>query len=120
MDDSDRRLFSADLPNDWLAIPGTSSQVVAVQDILLVAGDPNVQNKDLDQYPPVLMPTFPDGPGGRAHDPEPLHLGYGVTLIRMAHDAAERVISACSPRGHYFHPVRQFGQRYTFTRSVAR
>lgn len=28
-------------------------------------------------------------------------------------------MNACTPRGHYFVPVRQFGQRYSFVKEVA-
>ena len=118
MEDRERLLFTADLPHALLAMPGGSSDVVAVRDILLAAGDPNVEHVDLAQYPPVLMPTFHDGPFGPAREPEALDLGYGVTLTRMDHDQAERVINACTPRGHYFHPVMQSGQQYTFTRDI--
>jgi hypothetical protein len=120
MDDGDRRVFSADLPDLWLGAPGDGSQVVSVRDILLAAGDANVVDKDLAQYPPILMPTYPAGPAGSLQEPQPLDLGFGVTLLRLDHEEAERVINACSPRGHYFHPIRQFGQLYTFTRDVER
>ena len=49
-----------------------------------------------------------------------MDLGFGVSLMWLARDQAERVMNACSPRGHYFHPVRQYGQRYTFVADVGR
>jgi len=33
-------------------------------------------------------------------------------------DQAELVMNACTQRGHYFMPTRQFGQRYSFIREI--
>jgi len=44
----------------------------------------------------------------------PIDLGFGVRLEELHREDAELVLNACSPRGHFFIPVRQFGQRYTY------
>jgi hypothetical protein len=113
-------MFSADLPRPWLATPPGSTPIAAVSDILLVTGDPNVSSSDPDRYPPILMPEFPDGPAGAARDPEPIEMGFDVSLLQLEGAQADRVMNACSSRGHYFHPVRQYGQRYTFVKPVER
>jgi len=40
---------------------------------------------------------------------ERVELGRGLSLAPVDHDEAEMVFNACTPRGHYFFPVRQFG-----------
>jgi hypothetical protein len=46
-------------------------------------------------------------------------LGRGLVIDRLSDEDAELVMNACSARGHYFVPVRQFGQRYSFVREVS-
>ena len=48
----------------------------------------------------------------------PAELGRGLRIDRLDDDEAERVFNACTPRGHYFSPIKQFGQRYSFIRSI--
>ena len=117
---NEQSIFSADLPRSWLATPPGDAPIASVRDILLATNDPNVNAEDLDRYPPVLMPTFPRGPAGAAEGPAPIDLGFGVSMLRFERDQTERVMNACFPRGHYFHPVRQYGQRYTFVNPVTR
>lgn len=111
--------FSADLPRHFFGPPG-EAPISQVTDVLLVANDPAVSTDELDAYPPILMPSFPQGPAGGPREPDPIQLGQGVELTCLPGEQAERIMNACSPRGHYFHPVRQYGQRYTFRREVAR
>lgn len=54
-----------------------------------------------------------------AHPPaDASDLGHGLSLVRLSHDEAELVMNASSPRGHFYIPVRQFGQRYSFVSEV--
>jgi hypothetical protein len=39
-------------------------------------------------------------------------------LTELGHDEAELVMNACTPRGHYFFAVRQFGSLYAFVLDV--
>jgi hypothetical protein len=69
----------------------------------------------------LLVPTthvegdyLADPPAGD----EPFALAGGLTLERLSSDDAELVLNACTPRGHFFIPVRQYGQRYSFVLNV--
>ncbi len=50
---------------------------------------------------------------------EKVELGGGIVIEELDQDLAELVMNACTPRGHYFAPVRQFGQRYSFVKEVS-
>jgi hypothetical protein len=65
--------------------------------------------------PPIGSPAVL---GPRSHAVDPVPIGRGVVLDRLSDEDAELVMNACSPRGHYFVPVRQFGQRFSFVREV--
>jgi hypothetical protein len=119
-DADERRMFSADLPREWLSTPPGNAPIELVYDVLLVTGDPGVDTSGIATHPPVLMPTYPHGPAGPAVDPATIDLGFGIEMTRLERTETERILNACSVRGHYFHPVRQFGQRYTSRREVAR
>lgn len=107
--------YSADLPTGpGAARPPGDGDIVRVRDVLLIPGRPGT---DLDDVEPAELATFPtfDLVHGR-QDAEPIDLGRGLVLTQL--EDAERVITACSSRGHYFVPVRQFGQMYSFVREI--
>jgi hypothetical protein len=83
----------------------------------------------------IVCPTFETQPQVglgelRAHPPVGFHLagigassgsveiGNGVRIDRLPDNEAELVMNACSPRGHHFVPIRQFGQRYSLIREL--
>jgi len=107
--------YGADLPTGpGAARPPGGGEIVGVRDVLLIPGRPDM---DLDGVEPADLATFPtwDIREGR-QDAEPIDLGRGLVLTQLDH--AERVMTACSSRGHYFFPVRQFGQMYSFVREI--
>jgi hypothetical protein len=75
--------------------------------------DPHFSVEDLRANPPVGFRL-----GQADISAESVSLGNGVTVDRLSQREAERVMNACSPRGHHFVPVRQFAQRYSFIREL--
>jgi hypothetical protein len=90
---------------------------VRIRDVIVCAVDNN-DNVDVEEYrlhPPV-------GEERIADDDiyvESVTIGEGAVLRQLADDEAELIANACTQRGHYFHPIRQFGQRYSFEREAA-
>ncbi|HEX3804790.1 MAG TPA: hypothetical protein VHV75_18340 [Solirubrobacteraceae bacterium] len=83
----------------------------------------------------IVCPTFEVQPEVgieelRAHPPVGFHfagigaqsgtveIGNGVRIDRLPDNETELVMNACSPRGHHFVPIRQFGQRYSLIREL--
>jgi len=92
--------------------PVTDAAVVSIRDVILCPT--GVGGGDADEYrayPPVASPIR-----RRLEevDPGPVWLGRNLRIDRLDEREAEIVMRACTPRGHNFAPVRQFGQRYTF------
>lgn len=117
MEDESTR-FSADLPMPGSAGPPGGSPVASVRDILLIRGDPGVDQGDRDNDL-ALLPRWEGSPAsGSWSAPGAIDLGRGVRLETLEQDQAERLMNACAPRGHYFVPVRQFGQMYSLVRSI--
>lgn len=113
----ERLRYGSDLPTIGSARPPGEGAVARVRDVLLVRGDPTAEQGDHDSL--VLLPRWVGSPGrGNWSEPEPVDLGSGVRLEKLEYDEAELVLTACSPRGHFFVPVRQFGQMYTFVVDV--
>jgi hypothetical protein len=81
----------------------TRAPVVQVLDVLVATNGRSHEASDQDYnvHPPVA-------------DSSPFDLGHGVRIERLPVDDAELVMNACRPRGHYFIPKRQFGQRYSY------
>lgn len=81
----------------------TSAPVVQVLDVLIATTGRahEASEEDYDLHPPVA-------------DTAQFDLGHGVRIERLPDDIAESVMNACAPRGHYFIPARQFGQRYSY------
>jgi hypothetical protein len=112
-DDSDLSQFSADLGVRFCSGPGSRSVPVRVRDVIIGAAD--AAEVDVEEYRLHL----PVGEERLANDEaavEQVALGRGVILCQLDDDEAELIVNACTQRGHYFHPVRQFGQRYSFVR----
>lgn len=95
-----------------------AADVVRVRDVLVwTTTEAEVSGDDLHAHLPIAFPlaAFDPSFGGG----QPVELGRGLRIDRLSDDDAELVMNACTPRGHFFAPVRQFGQRYSFIRDVA-
>jgi len=94
--------------------PQTEAPVVAVRDVLICPVNQNVtvSLEEFREHPPIASPPELRLKGSA----DPVDLGRGVRADRLKREEADLVFSACSPRGHYFVPVRQFGQRFAFVR----
>lgn len=51
--------------------------------------------------------------------PEPVDLGRDLRIDHLDYDEAELVMNACTPRGHFFAPIRQFSQSMAFVRDIS-
>jgi hypothetical protein len=89
---------------------------VSVRDVLVCRNtDAEVPEEEFRDHPPVAFPRFEmEGP----REAPPVELGRGARLDRLPDEEAELVMNACSPRGHYFVPARQFGQLCSYVRDV--
>lgn len=86
-------------------MPPTDAEVVGVRDVVIVPPSEGAgTTEDWLAHPP-------------AGDP-PVELGSGVKIRSPDHGEAELVLNACAPRGHYFVPVRQFGARMVYERTI--
>jgi hypothetical protein len=93
----------------------TSAAVVCVRDVLIwTTSDVDVPMEEVRAHPPIGM-RF----SGIAESRDPVELGRGLRLDRLSKEDAELVMNACNPRGHYFAPVRQYGQRMAFIRDFS-
>lgn len=107
--------FSAEIdPGSIVSGAPTRAAIVRIRDVIVCAVDNN-DNVEVEEYrlhPPV-------GEERIADDDiyvESVTIGEGAFLRQLADDEAELIANACTQRGHYFHPIRQFGQRYSFER----
>jgi|GEM_PF-2479113 len=117
MEAADRSRYSADLENFAPAGPPGNPPIERIRDVLVLAGDAEVDQGDRSDL--ILLPTWEGDPlSGARREPEPIELGRGLRLERLDRDEAERVLNACSPRGHFFVPVRQFGQMYSVVQEI--
>jgi hypothetical protein len=111
---TDPAVTSADLPR-FVSVP-TSAPVVCARDVILCPTleiDSGFSIEDLRAHPPVGFQL-----SGAGIEAESAPLGQGVVLDRLSSRDAERVMNACSPRGHHFVAIRQSGQRYSFIREL--
>lgn len=97
--------------------PVTEAPVSSIRDVILCPT--GVGGGDVDDYrtaPPVGAPIL------RRFDPPvqpgPAELGRDMRIGRLEDHEASMVFRACTPRGHHFAPIKQFGQRYSFIREV--
>ncbi len=95
-----------------------SADVCRVRDVLMwTTTDAEVSGEDLHAHLPIAFPLADLDPSFSGA--QPVELGRGLRIDRLSDDDAELVMNACTPRGHFFAPIRQFGQRYSFIRDVA-
>jgi hypothetical protein len=113
--------FSAEFEASFVAGPPTGAPAVRVRDLIVCAtdGSDEVPIEELYEHPPIGEEHHPGLDDDRGEWIEKVELGGGITIEELDHDLAELVMNACSPRGHYFVPVRQFGQRYSFVKEVS-
>src|SRR4051812_41812221 len=91
-------------------------QVERVRDVLIwTSSDADVPSDEFQAHPPIAMP----GLWGITASSEPVDLGRDLRLDRLSDDDAELVMNACTPRGHFFAPFRQFSPMMAFVRDVS-
>jgi hypothetical protein len=114
--DQNRVQFSAIFEPPGFFGPITEAPVCRVRDVLICATDASVEftAEEITDHPPIASPRLLREEG----ESSPVDLGRGVRIDRLADEEAELVMNACTPRGHYFSPIRQFGQRYSFVLDV--
>jgi hypothetical protein len=111
--DDYRIRYSAKLDRFAASPPGNSA-VRRVRDVIVCVNDPNVEipSEEFEAHPPIAFFDLYGEPT------EPVELGRGIRIERLPHEEAELVMNACTARGHYFVPVRQFSQVYSFVRDL--
>jgi hypothetical protein len=102
LDDPDELQAANAAELDWVGRAPTAAPASRVRDVLLIPT--STAEGDWDAHPPVGSP--------------PVDLGRGLNMTELDHDEAELVMNACTPRGHYFFAVRQFGGLYAFVLDV--
>lgn len=111
--DSARQMYSARVEGFFATHGGSARRV---RDVIICVTDHTVETTpdEFRQHMPIGSPAeLRAGASG-----DPLDLARGVSITRLDRDESDLVMNACSPRGHFFYPVRQFGQRYSFAREV--
>jgi hypothetical protein len=111
---TDLAITSAELP-PFVGQP-SPAPIVRVRDVIVCPTfetQPPVEIEEVRAHPPVGF-SF----AGIAASSGPIEIGNGVNIDRLPDDDAELVMNACSPRGHHFVPIRQFGQRYSLIRDL--
>lgn len=115
--------LSAELDARFSAGPLNAGAVVKVRDLIVCVNDPSidVSIEEVYAHPPIGWDRHPGMDEERAPGEfvDAIDLGGGVMIEDLGRDTAELVMNACTPRGHYFVPVRQFGQRYSLVKEVA-
>ncbi len=93
-----------------------SSGIAQIRDIIVCAAEASdsVTPEEFRAHPPVGAPRrlFPNVVSE-------VELGDGIKLLSLPSEEAEAIMSACTPRGENFDPIRQFSQRYSFVRDRA-
>jgi hypothetical protein len=93
-----------------------SAPVARVRDVVICPTvDTDVSTQEFIAHPSVASPPFL-----RLDEKatKPVELGRGVVIDRLTDEDVQLVFNACTPRGHYFAPIRQFGQRYSFVHEL--
>jgi len=115
--------LSAELDARFSAGPVTEAPIVRVRDLLVCIGDPSIRVpiEEVYAHPPIGWHRRPGMDEERAPGEfvDTIDLGGGIIIEQLDRNTAELVMNACTPRGHYFLPVRQFGQRYSFVKEVS-
>jgi hypothetical protein len=113
--------LSAELEDRFSAGPPTQAPIVRVRDLVICAGDPSnhIPIEEVYAHPPIGWDRHPGVDDERFGETvDTIDLGRGIAIEDLDRDTVELVMNACTPRGHYFVPVRQFGQRYSFVKEV--
>lgn len=113
--------LSAELDARFSAGPLNAGAIVRARDLIVCAGDPSldVPIEEVYAHPPIGWDRHPGVDDERFGETvDAIDLGGGIFIEELDRDTAELVMNACTPRGHYFVPVRQFGQRYSFVKEV--
>jgi len=93
-------------------ISGQSSAPISrVRDVVVISPTTSSGDEALDL---LLVPGFDRQTMQQTPAPE-VELGHDITITRLEQTEADRVMNACTPRGHNFYPYRQFGQGYTLS-----
>jgi hypothetical protein len=93
-----------------------AAPVVRVRDVLICPFmETDTSTEEFMEHLPIAM--FP-GFGIDDEATKPVEVGRGVVIDRLSEEDSELVMNACTPRGHYFAPIRQFPQRYSFVHDV--
>jgi hypothetical protein len=112
--DQDQQQFSAKFHQPFLG-PITEAPLARVRDVVICVPDGAVDasSEEFMAHPPIATRVPLTGSSG-----EPFELGRGVVIDRLSGEDSALVMNACTPRGHYFSPIRQIGQRYSLVREV--
>jgi hypothetical protein len=113
--------LSAELDARFSTGPPTQAPIVRVRDLIICVGDPSIDVpiEEVYAHPPIGWDRHPGVDDQRFGETvDTIDLGRGIVIEELDRDTAELVMNACTPRGHYFVPVRQFGQRYSFVKEV--
>lgn len=95
--------------------PASDTTVARMRDVMIcTTGDTDADIDEFQTHPPVGSPLMRRLVGSA----DPVDLGRGLRLDRLPDDEAELVMTACTPRGHHFVPIKQFGQRFSFVREL--
>lgn len=107
--------FSAKIGKGFFG-PLTEAPITGVRDVLICANDPSYDLPEGEylRHPPIGSLCLLREEGSSP----PVDLGRGVRIDRLSPEEEELVMNACTPRGHYFSPIRQFGQTYSMIRDV--
>jgi hypothetical protein len=114
--DQNRIQFSAKFESPFFG-PITQAAVSRVRDVLICATDPSAVDfteEEMREQPPIAWPRLLREEG----ESPPVDLGRGVRIDRLPQEEVELVMNACTPRGHYFSPIRAVGQRCSLIRDL--
>lgn len=108
--------FSAKL-DGFSAGPPTQAPVARIRDVLVcpINNATAVSPEEFRDHPPIGSAAVLQ----MSNAPGPASLGQDLQIAGLPQADWELVMNACTPRGHYFVPVRQFGQRYSIVREVS-
>jgi hypothetical protein len=115
--DQNRIQFSAKFEDPGFVGPITGAGVSGVRDVLICGVVPAAVDftpEEIEAHPPIKWPRLLREVG----EAPPAELGRGVRIDRLSREDEKLVMNACTPRGHYFSPLRSAGQRYSFVLEV--
>ena len=113
MDAEDQARYSAGLPTGGVAKPPGEADVVRVRDVLLIQAPGWAGGYLRSGAAPSMGSGKARTDATRTNRPGPR-----TNADKLDRQEADRLLYACSPRGHYFVPVKQYGPMYSFDREV--